>query len=104
MVLRIIQLKVEMRSSVDSVCVRSSGRAGIVCWANGRAHHAVWRSSLVMLACFAAVLASGCAERRLPVNNEAKLFAPEATSSNEHLQDGHALRELSYSEIGRAHV
>lgn len=86
-----------MRSSDDRVRVRSKGRANTVCWANGRSHSAVLRSALLIMVFCVSVVASGCAERRLPVNDDAKLYAPEQTSSNEHLQEGQALRELSYS-------
>ena len=62
-------------------------------WAPGRASARIAgaRAHAVCLV-FAALLISGCAETRLPENYEAKLFDPEKSASNEHLQN------LTFSE------
>jgi polysaccharide biosynthesis/export protein len=86
-----------MRGRQDRARVRLENRVNTVCWLVSLLRTCVLRSASMILVSCIAILASGCAERRLPVNNEAKLFAPEQTSSNEHLQDGQALRELTYS-------
>jgi polysaccharide biosynthesis/export protein len=90
-----------MRGFRKGVRVRWSYRADIVSAANGYLRPSRI-AQIVPQFLTAAVLGlslflTACAERRLPLNNEAKLYDPEKSSSNEHLQDGRIQKELSYN-------